>query len=121
MIHIVNGALKPPTQPSDIPGILDLAWQSPAKHLIMHFHGGLISHEDGVAIANKLAPVYDGTAPILKEQRETGAFSCFFVWDSGPFETIQHNLGDIAKDPLFQHLVGKVAVWVLKKISGGSV
>ncbi|HEX7767027.1 MAG TPA: hypothetical protein VF443_09950 [Nitrospira sp.] len=120
VLHVVNGQLTAPSSPADVIAILDEAWNtSAAKHLVVHFHGGLTSHENGVAIANKLAPVYDGTAAILSDTTPTGAFSCFFVWDSGALESVTHNLADIAKDPLFQHMVGKVGLWVLKKISGG--
>lgn len=118
MIHVVNGQLEPPSSPADLRAALDEAWAaSPQKHLVLHFHGGLINHDEGVAIATKLTPVYDGTADLLSDRTPTGVFSCFFVWDSGPIETITHNLADIAKDPLFQHLVMKVALWVLKKLS----
>jgi hypothetical protein len=120
VLHLINGQLAAPSSTADVKTILDLAWQESAKkHLVLHFHGGLISHSKGLAIAAKLGPVYDGTAPVLSDHTPTGAFSCFFVWDSGPLESIAHNLADIAKDKLFQQIVGKVGLWVLKKIGGG--
>jgi hypothetical protein len=96
------------------------AWDtSSTKHLVLHFHGGLINHKTGVGIAERLAPVYEGTDAVLSDRTPTGAVPCFFIWDSGALESLTHNLPDVARDPLFQKLMGKVGKWVMKKVSGG--
>jgi len=120
MLHIVNGKLTAPTDAQAVRDMMSDAWESsPTRHLVFHFHGGLIDHKTGVGIAERLAPVYEGTDPVLSDRTPTGASPCFIIWDSGVLESLTHNLPDIARDPLFQKLMGKVGKWVLKKVSGG--
>ena len=44
--------------------------------LAVHFHGGLVGEKAGMAIANRLLPVY----------RSAGSYPVFFVWESGLLE-----------------------------------
>src|SRR5262249_17304292 len=120
MIHIVNGKLTAPTDAQTLRNMMSEAWKSSlTKHLVLHFHGGLINHKTGVGIAERLAPVYEGTDAVLSDRTPTRAARCFFIWDSGALESLTHNLPDVARDPLFQKLMGKVSKWILKKVSGG--
>jgi hypothetical protein len=84
MIHIVNGKLTAPRDAQTLRNMMSEAWESSStKHLVFHFHGGLISHKTGVGIAERLAPVYERTDAVLSDHTPTGAARCFFIWDSG--------------------------------------
>ena len=77
--HIGGGA---DTAPGDIDVIVEALAQDPRKHLVIHFHGGLVSKKTGLSIADRLLTedkVYSPT-PI------TGGYTVFFVWESGAWE-----------------------------------
>lgn len=112
VLHSENGRFTPTTssQRPDVARILDLAANAePAGGLVLHFHGGLVDQTKGHMIAERLSPGYAAA----------GAYPLFFIWESGPLETIANNLPEIPRDKAFQELIKKVAEWALKK-SGGS-
>ncbi|HRF79996.1 MAG TPA: hypothetical protein PL070_07915, partial [Flavobacteriales bacterium] len=74
--------------------------------LVIHFHGGLIGYNEGIDIANKLEPVY----------RDGGAFPVFFVWESGLWEIVRNNLGELAREHLFKLLWKRVANMAKRKL-----
>lgn len=76
------------------------------SNLVVHFHGGLVNTSDGMGIAQRLSPLY----------REAGAHPVFFVWESGLFESISNNLGEIAKEKIFQRLLSRVLQFVIGRI-----
>ena len=115
VIHLVNGRLREGGVPSktkkaDVDRIVEAALASgPTSHLVIHFHGGLVSAAAGRAIAAKLSSRY----------AQAGRYPVFFVWESGFLESVRNNLGDIARDPLFRELVKKVSRWVLTQLPAG--
>jgi len=106
-IHSRGGKLDQNTdhQPTDIDAIIQAVKNSGKQRLIIHFHGGLVSKGDGLAIAERLIPVY-----------EPGGYPLFFVWESGIWETVRNNLGDISREPIFRQLVRKVLEYVLGSV-----
>lgn len=111
VLHSANGRFGDDTTSSveDVARILGSA-ASASRHLVLHFHGGLVSQRAGRGIADRLAPRY----------ADAGAYPLFFVWESGLVESLVNNPRDILADRAFRALVTKVAEWVVKKI-GGSV
>lgn len=114
IIHLVGGRLKDArpastTSRADIERIVAAALaRGPKPHLVIHFHGGLVSEKAGRGVAKKLAPRYN--AP--------DRYPLFFVWESGLLESIRNNLDDVGRDPVFRQLVKKVSRWVLKQLPG---
>ncbi len=110
VLHSRDGKFEANTSSlADVDRILAAALAAaPAHGLVIHFHGGLVGQKSGRGIADFLAPKYAAA----------GAYPLFFVWESGPIETLKNNLGDILKDPAFRELVKKVSEWALKKLGG---
>jgi hypothetical protein len=75
-------------------------------HLIVHFHGGLVSEKSGLEIAARLSDTYEAA----------GAYPVFFVWQSQWYETIRNNLGEIFKENIFQHLLKRALQFAIAKI-----
>ncbi|MBI4333239.1 MAG: hypothetical protein HY673_18395 [Chloroflexi bacterium] len=74
--------------------------------MVVHFHGAGNTEESGMAIAERLLPVY----------RSAGAYPVFFLWESGLLQTITHNLDEIARENIFQLLLKKVAQFAAAKL-----
>lgn len=81
-----------------------------ASGLVVHFHGGLVSHEAGKKVARDLQDDYEAAL----------AYPVFFVWESGLLDNVRNNLGDIAKEKLFRELAGKVLKFAIGKIGGAA-
>ena len=64
-------------------------------HLVVHFHGGLISEGEGKNIAERMIAVYS----------ETKAHPVCFIWETGLAEIIRNNLLDIHDTKLFKRLI----------------
>lgn len=77
------------------------------KRLVIHFHGGLVSRDAGIAIGDRLQPRY---------AQDAGACSAFFVWESGLFETLQNNLPAIAKEAIFRYVLERALSWAGGKL-----
>jgi hypothetical protein len=80
--------------------------------IVLHFHGGLVSKEQGLESAVRLKPHY----------LEAGAYPIFFIWESDLFKTLSHNLDEIDKEKIFKQLLTlliKFAVGKLIDIEGG--
>lgn len=106
VIHSVHGKLGDDSPPVDITALIAAACRhNGAGGIVFHFHGGLVNHAAGLAIANNLYPRY----------QEAGAFPVFFVWDSGLLETIKNNAGDIAREKLFGLLWKRIGATVARK------
>jgi hypothetical protein len=74
---------------NDLPG---------AEKVVLYFHGGLNNAATGMKIARSLDPVL----------REAGAYPLFFVWESGLFEILSHNIAEIAGEDFFKILLKMV-------------
>jgi hypothetical protein len=116
VIHLVDGRINEgrpasTTSRGDIERMVAAALAlGPRPHLVIHFHGGLVSEKAGRAIAKKLAPRYAAA----------NRYPLFFVWEAGLLESIRNNLDDIGRDPLFRQLVKKVSRWVLLQLPGAT-
>jgi len=110
VLHSRDGKFEADTSSlTEVARILSSAQSAnPAHGLVIHFHGGLVNQKSGRGIADSLAPKYAAA----------GAYPLFFVWESGPIESLKNNLSDILADPAFRELVKKVAEWALKKLGG---
>jgi hypothetical protein len=92
--------------PADIVGIFDAFSASGTDTLVVHFHGGLVNERAGIAIAERLIPVYRGA----------GAYPVFFVWESGWYDVVRRNLGEIFAERVFRRLQRHVTRFVLGKL-----
>jgi hypothetical protein len=106
-IHSRNGKIGTGTDsgPTDIDAIFAEIASSGAKRLVIHFHGGLVPKASALEIAKTLMPVYS-----------PGAYPLFFVWESGPWETVRNNIADIARESIFQELVRKLLEYTLQRV-----
>jgi pimeloyl-ACP methyl ester carboxylesterase len=114
VIHSRGGRIggRADTKPEDVDAIVEALRQDPRKHLVLHFHGGLVSKEDGMAIAAKLHDVYSPSAT-------AGGYPVFFVWESGAWETIRNNLTELADEPVFKQLLRKILQYALEQLGVG--
>lgn len=110
VIHLENGRFAAGSSRDELSRILKRALDAnPGNGLVLHFHGGLVDEDAARGIADRLAPIYADV---------DGAYPLFFVWESGVWETIWNNLGEIRKERFFQELVKKAGEWVLKQLPG---
>jgi pimeloyl-ACP methyl ester carboxylesterase len=85
------------TTTADIDKILAYL-EAKADKLVLHFHGGLVNEEAGELTTETFVPLY----------RCAGAHPVVFIWETGFFETIVHNLGEIQSTALFKRIVAYV-------------
>lgn len=95
------------TQRSDLRACLAAA-RSQERRLVVHFHGGLVSRQRGLATAARIGPIYE----------EVGGQPLSFVWQSGLGETLVNGLSDIGHSRLFKRLRLRVMQFVLGNASG---
>jgi hypothetical protein len=72
---------------------------------VVHFHGGLVNRRAGLAIADRLDPVYE----------RAGGHPIFFLWQSGFGETIARSLSAIADERIFKQLLTRVVQFAVGK------
>jgi len=75
--------------------------------LVVHFHGGIVSHSRGLEISDRLMNNWYEPA---------GAYPVFFLWESHPWETVKNNLGEIFKEVIFERLKKYVVQFALAKL-----
>ncbi|MFN8302213.1 MAG: hypothetical protein U0U46_06950 [Saprospiraceae bacterium] len=75
------------------------------KKLILHFHGGLVSEENGLKIARKMADNYQAVGHAYT-----------FVWETGLVETLLSSFDKIQETGLFQELKKIVVRKVCEKL-----
>ena len=104
-VHSRGGALDAPGV-STVQDVTDIvAALKNTDHLILHFHGGLVSSEAGFKIAETLLPVY-----------QAGGHPVFYIWESGAWETIRNNIMELADEPVFKQLLRKLLQYTLQKV-----
>lgn len=89
----------------------DIAAAKP-KSLALHFHGGLVSRQSGMASAARLAPLY---------KTEGDAESFFVIWETSAGEIIGQNVKRIVNEPIFQSLLVRTTEFVKGKLEKTSV
>ncbi len=95
------------TSPADLARLFAKLGQSATKdHLVIHFHGGLVSRASAEQTAEGLLPTYESA----------GAYPVFFFWRSDLWTTLSKNLGEIAHEPVFQRLVKRLLQLALSKL-----
>jgi hypothetical protein len=77
------------------------------KHLVVHFHGGLVSR----------ASAHRSGSVVYQTYRDAGTFPVFFVWNSDLYQSLRHSLDEIARERAFRRLVLKVGQLVLGKFA----
>lgn len=115
MIHSRGGRIggRADTKATDVDAIVSALSADPRRHLVVHFHGGLVSKTSGLDIADRLFADYSPSA-------SEGAYPMFYVWESGAWETIRNNFTELADEPVFKQLLRKALQYALEKL-GGSV
>lgn len=113
VIHSRAGRIggRADTTPADVDAIVAGLAVDPRRHLLLHFHGGLVSKEDGLGIAESLTPVYSPSPA-------QGAWPVFYVWESGAWETIRNNLTELADEPVFKQVLRKLVQYALERLGG---
>ncbi|MBL8399089.1 MAG: hypothetical protein JNL84_13260 [Candidatus Accumulibacter sp.] len=119
VIHSRAGRIggRADTAPADVDKIVAALAADPRQHLVLHFHGGLVSYADGMAKAQRLlvdTPVYSPSAT-------EGGYPVFYVWESGAWETIRNNLTELADEPVFRQLLRKLMQYALERLGGQEV
>jgi len=69
-------------------------YKTPPKSITLYFHGGLVSEQDGLIVANNLADKFisAGTIPV------------FFIWETSIKEAISSRLVSVTGDPVCKDL-----------------
>jgi predicted alpha/beta hydrolase family esterase len=119
VVHSRGGRIggRADTYPGDVDAIVQAVKADPRRHLVLHFHGGLVSKEAGLAIVQRLLvdrPVYSPSA-------HEGGWPVFYVWESGAWETIRNNLTELADEPVFKQLLRKLMQYALEELGGQGV
>ncbi|MEN3370744.1 MAG: hypothetical protein V7609_2887 [Verrucomicrobiota bacterium] len=95
------------TSPADLAQLFTKVGQSAAKdHVVIHFHGGLVSRASAEASAEGLLPTYESA----------GAYPVFFFWRSDLWTTLSKNLSEIAQEPVFKRLVKRLLQLAFSKL-----
>lgn len=97
------------TTPNDLDNIVAALRADPRGHLIVHFHGGLVSKSTGIGIAERLAPLY-----------AKWGYPVFYIWESGFLEAIRNNLGELAGEPVFKQLLRKLLQYAIEHLGAGN-
>lgn len=109
IIHSRNGRIGPGTDstPESLDNLMTELAADPRSHLVIHFHGGLVSKAAGLAGAQRLSSEYGSAALPL-----------FYVWESGFFETLRNNLWELHEEPVFKQLARKLLEYALQRLGG---
>ncbi len=83
----------------------DLGTSKP-KHVVIHFHGGLVSRQSGEDSAADLSPKYE----------ESGARPLFIIWETGWQEIVDQNLPSIFQEDIFKRILRRVTQFVRAKL-----
>ena len=83
----------------------EIAAEQP-RSFVIHFHGGLVSRESGLASANMLSPEY----------KKAGAESLFVVWETSATEVVGQEIQRIFDEPIFQSILVRTTEFVKGKL-----
>ena len=111
VLHSRSGRIggRADTTVQDLDRLVAALKEDSRGHLVIHFHGGLVSKAAGLEIARSLYPVYSPEAG-------GGGYPVFFVWESSAWEAIRNNLTELADEPVFKQLLRKLTQYALEKI-----
>jgi hypothetical protein len=113
VIHSRGGRIggRAGTAPADVDALVAALGADERRHLVLHFHGGLVSRDAGLEIAGRLKNDYS-PGP------QQGGYPVFYVWESGAWETIRNNLTELAGEPVFRQLLRKLVQYALERLGG---
>ena len=94
------------TSADDLRKIFAAIAEAESTPVVLHFHGGLVDKQAGIAAANTLTPIY----------QSAGVYPIFFVWESGWKEVLQQNLPAIFQENIFQRILLRVTQFAHGKI-----
>lgn len=77
------------------------------KHLVIHFHGGLVSRKSA----------HESGAVLFETYRGARTYPVFFVWNTNLGQILRHNLDEIVKEKAFRRLVLRVGQLMLGKLA----
>ena len=86
------------TKPENLDKLFKALNQSGLNHLVVHFHGGLVSQKDALTEAKNLKDAY-----VLG-----GAYPVFFIWNSSLLSDLRIAIHKRTKQRLFVHLVQRI-------------
>ncbi|WP_373489350.1 hypothetical protein [Blastomonas sp.] len=92
------------TTAADLDALFEEISAAETRHLVVHFHGGLVNEVAGEEVARRLEGRY----------RQEG-FPVFFVWRSGVFDALRQSLKSAAEESAFKQATRKIAEWITKK------
>lgn len=95
------------TTPQDVDAIFAHLARTQASHLMLYFHGGLVSETSGMATAETLVPLF---------RDQAGTHPVFLLWESGWFEKIRDNLDRIGGETVFKRIAEAVLKFVVSKL-----
>lgn len=103
IIHLENGRLASDTPRIKVSQIAQNAVSQ--GHLVIHFHGGLVSYDSAMEIVERL----------LDDYLDANSYPVFYVWESGLLETLKNNFSEIAGERFFRMLWKKISAIVKRK------
>jgi hypothetical protein len=95
------------TRPEEVEAVFDRLRKDRVSHLVLYFHGGLVSESDGQLAARALGSIF---------QKDGQTYPVFFVWESGWLEMVRSGLDRIAQQELFKTVSDAVMNFVLSKL-----
>jgi hypothetical protein len=97
-LDVVDGEFRGTTA-ADLEAVFAAIKKSESNHIVVHFHGGLVSHSAADTMAEGLLPHY----------LNGRAYPLFFFWNSSVLKVLANNLDEVAKEPVFWRLVRRLA------------
>ena len=76
------------------------------KKVVIHFHGGLVDRDAGIAAAAILNPAYQAA----------GAHPLFFIWETGWKEVLEQKLPGIFQEDIFKNILTRVTQFAKAKV-----
>ena len=95
------------TSAADLERIFGNVARSGCDTLVVHFHGGLNTREDGIKRVEEMRETYI----------DAGAYPLFFVWQSWVSEVIGNGFVSIFDEPMFQALRSRVRDFVAERMA----
>jgi hypothetical protein len=92
--------------PSGLDRFFEKLRETKQRHVVIHFHGGLIKRHEGEEAAKALAPKY----------ASTGAIPLFVIWETGWNEVLAQKLPAIFGEPIFDRIRRRVTQFVRAKL-----
>jgi hypothetical protein len=102
-IDLINGRFAD-TKAADLASLFAKA--QTADHLVVHFHGGLVSHDAAVSSGFNL----------MKTYQDAGAYPVFFIWNFDLPSVIKGRWKEIPDEKAFQRLVKRLARLAIGKL-----